>query len=76
MFLRRKTTQKNGLVDPICGMDLQEDEVRYRTEHKGQTHYFCSPRCKAEFKKGLRSSQMGTPKKKSKPKKSSGKSCH
>jgi YHS domain-containing protein len=35
MFLSRNKTEKNKLVDPICGMDLHEDEVRYRTEHKG-----------------------------------------
>jgi hypothetical protein len=27
--------------DPVCGMDIKEDEAAARYEYKGQTYYFC-----------------------------------
>lgn len=35
--------------DPICGMSVNEETARHRSEHQGKTYYFCSPGCKAEF---------------------------
>ncbi|WP_309492048.1 YHS domain-containing protein [Candidatus Hecatella orcuttiae] len=35
--------------DPICGMDVDEEKIQYKSEHAGKTYYFCSPTCKSEF---------------------------
>lgn len=37
--------------DPICGMNVDEAKAAAKSEHAGQTYYFCSPHCKAEFDK-------------------------
>jgi len=31
----------NIVVDPVCGMQLNKNEVRFTAEYKGQTYYFC-----------------------------------
>lgn len=38
-------------VDPVCGMTVMVDERTPRTEHGGETHYFCRPGCKTTFEK-------------------------
>ena len=35
--------------DPICGMQVEEQNAAGKSEHKGQTYYFCSAGCKAKF---------------------------
>ncbi|MBY0507587.1 MAG: heavy metal translocating P-type ATPase [Bryobacteraceae bacterium] len=35
-------------IDPICGMTVDETSV-LRVERGGQTHYFCSERCRQKF---------------------------
>ncbi len=36
--------------DPICGMDVKEEEAAAATyEYKGQTYYFCAVGCKERF---------------------------
>jgi P-type Cu+ transporter len=35
--------------DPICGMTVDERKAQFRSEHGGQTFYFCSGACKAAF---------------------------
>jgi YHS domain-containing protein len=35
--------------DPVCGLELEEDQVAARTEYDGQTYCFCSEECLAEF---------------------------
>ncbi|HME19416.1 MAG TPA: YHS domain-containing protein [Nitrososphaerales archaeon] len=40
--------------DPICGMTVDEGKAEYRSEHEGQTFYFCSQGCKAAFDKDPR----------------------
>ena len=42
----KSTTTVNDLV---CGMDIETATAAGRTEHKGQTYYFCSPTCKEKF---------------------------
>lgn len=74
MFSRFKKPKKQLLIDPICGMTLEENHIKYKTEHKGEMFYFCSSRCKAQFKKNLRpQAPIQTNKKKKKGKKAS---CH
>ena len=37
--------------DPVCGMEVKEDEAAAQGEHEGVTYYFCSAWCKEEFEK-------------------------
>lgn len=34
--------------DPVCGMNVG-DKGSLKSEFKGQSYYFCSDKCKAEF---------------------------
>jgi len=38
-------------TDPVCGMEVDEAQAAARSEYQGQTYYFCSESCKAEFDK-------------------------
>jgi YHS domain-containing protein len=35
--------------DPVCGMEVDETTASYKSEHMGETYYFCSPMCKTAF---------------------------
>ena len=35
--------------DPVCGMDVDPAVSEYRSEHGGQTYFFCSGHCQAKF---------------------------
>ncbi len=35
--------------DPVCGMQIDEKNAAGKSEHQGQTFYFCSPACKQKF---------------------------
>ena len=35
--------------DPVCGMDIETVTAAGRTEHQGQTYYFCGSKCKEKF---------------------------
>lgn len=37
------------ITDPVCGTVIEENTASGRSEHRGQTYYFCSQRCKMEF---------------------------
>ncbi|MEE8387871.1 MAG: YHS domain-containing protein [Acidiferrobacterales bacterium] len=36
-------------IDPVCRMQVQEDEAAATAEHSGKQYYFCSQGCKEEF---------------------------
>ena len=36
-------------IDPVCGMQVDKQTTVYRTEHNGETYYFCSRGCMLEF---------------------------
>lgn len=36
-------------TDPVCGMQVDERTAAGRSEHEGQTYYFCSAGCKEKF---------------------------
>lgn len=38
-------------TDPVCGMTVTAGSAAGKHEHKGTTHYFCSPGCLHQFKK-------------------------
>jgi len=35
--------------DLVCGMEVDKETAKYKTEHKGKTYYFCAPGCKKAF---------------------------
>ena len=35
--------------DPVCGMMVDDRAAKLKSEHEGNTFYFCSARCKATF---------------------------
>ncbi len=35
--------------DPVCGMDISENQAKAKADYKGQTYYFCSDSCKQKF---------------------------
>lgn len=35
--------------DPVCGMDVNEQQAAGKSEYQGQTYYFCSSNCKQQF---------------------------
>ncbi len=46
------TSGKRLLKDPICGMHIAE-ELALPVTANGETHYFCSPECRAKFASSL-----------------------
>jgi Ala-tRNA(Pro) deacylase len=36
-------------VDPVCGESLDQETAAARSDHRGETYYFCSLSCKMEF---------------------------
>ena len=36
-------------IDPVCKMDVDVKTAKFKTEHKGETYYFCAPGCKKAF---------------------------
>jgi Cu+-exporting ATPase len=40
-----------GNTDPVCGMIVDPPKSAGKVAHRGQTYYFCSPRCVQRFEK-------------------------
>lgn len=38
-------------IDPVCGMEVNEDDPAATYEDGGTTYYFCAPGCRAKFEK-------------------------
>jgi len=38
-------------VDPVCKMDINEEDASGKVEYNGRTYVFCSPGCRDEFEK-------------------------
>lgn len=36
-------------VDPVCGMQIEEQDAAGQAEYEGRTYYFCSPACRRKF---------------------------
>ena len=36
-------------IDPVCGMDVDEEDSAGKAKYEGKTYYFCSTDCKREF---------------------------
>jgi YHS domain-containing protein len=37
--------------DPVCGMDINEEQTELISEYKGKKYYFCNSMCKENFDK-------------------------
>jgi xanthine dehydrogenase accessory factor len=37
--------------DPVCGMEVEGNRARHKSEYQGSTLYFCCPHCKQAFDK-------------------------
>jgi P-type Cu+ transporter len=48
------------VVDPVCGVDLEEQQAGARAEHAGLTYYFCSETCRDEFEANPRGFALET----------------
>jgi YHS domain-containing protein len=35
--------------DPVCGMQVNEQQAAGKSEYQGETYYFCSASCKQQF---------------------------
>mgnify|MGYP003666056708 FL=1 len=40
---------EHRIKDPVCGMSVDPDTAEHRSQHAGQSWYFCSSRCKSKF---------------------------
>lgn len=40
-----------AVEDPVCHMKLDKSNVKFKSEYKGKTYYFCSLSCKKKFDK-------------------------
>ncbi|HSR48964.1 MAG TPA: YHS domain-containing protein [Anaerolineales bacterium] len=38
-------------IDPVCGMEVDEETAAWKSEHQRKTYYFCAPGCKRSFEK-------------------------
>jgi len=38
-------------IDPVCGMEVDEQSAAATYEYRGKTYYFCAPGCKSAFEK-------------------------
>ena len=38
-------------IDPVCQMEVDENNAAATVEYEGQTYYFCAPGCKVAFEK-------------------------
>ena len=36
-------------TDPVCGMQVDEQNAAGKSDYQGQTYYFCSQGCKKSF---------------------------
>jgi YHS domain-containing protein len=37
--------------DPVCGMEVDEQQAAATAEYQGTIYYFCAPGCKRAFEK-------------------------
>ncbi len=36
-------------IDPVCGMEVEDESPKHRATFQGQMYYFCSRECKERF---------------------------
>ncbi len=45
----RDAAAPGTVTDPVCGMPVDPETTRHRTEHAGKQYFFCGPRCLERF---------------------------
>jgi len=40
---------KSMAIDPVCGMDVDEQQAAGISDYQGRSYYFCSEACKERF---------------------------
>ncbi len=40
-----------AVTDPVCGMSVDPQAAKHRSDYEGRSYYFCSPGCKVKFEK-------------------------
>jgi YHS domain-containing protein len=43
------TVQERTMTDPVCGLEVNPSEARYKSTYEGRTYYFTDPDCKRMF---------------------------
>jgi len=38
-------------IDPVCGMEVEEETAEWKTTYQGQMYYFCAASCLKSFEK-------------------------
>jgi len=41
--------RQRPVIDPVCGVEVQPDQTKYKSVFEGQTYYFSSAECKKAF---------------------------
>ncbi|MGH3440978.1 MAG: YHS domain-containing protein, partial [Nitriliruptorales bacterium] len=41
--------EPEGAIDPVCGMTVDIATAHYRSEHEGETYWFCAAGCQRAF---------------------------
>jgi P-type Cu+ transporter len=52
MKMQTTTLREAGVIDPVCGMTIDPETAAGKSTRDGQTYYFCSPVCQAQFDAG------------------------
>jgi Cu+-exporting ATPase len=47
--LVRRRLEDEMAVDPVCGMQVDEENAAVGLEHEGEAYYFCSRACMQKF---------------------------
>jgi YHS domain-containing protein len=50
------------MKDPVCGMDIEQDEAAGQSNFQGKTYYFCCNECKEKFDKNPQMFAKSAPK--------------
>ena len=49
-MIKNKVREVRAMAkDPVCEMDVKEEEAAATYEYKGKTYYFCAVGCKERF---------------------------
>ena len=48
---KKEEAKAQKVKDPVCGMDVDPNKVKFHMEYKGHKYHFCSEACLNKFKK-------------------------
>ncbi len=44
-----QTEELKKVIDIVCGMELDQANIKHTVEYKGENYYFCSDSCRKHF---------------------------